>query len=104
VTAELISREQYYIDLLNPEYNICKVAGSRLGCKHSPETLLKYKSRKLSAEAIANLKSSKAGIAPAFSALRKINHLLATGYFTTVINKKVTLKKYMILYGQQLGI
>jgi len=35
---ELISKEQHYIDLLNPEYNINKVAGSRLGMKHSLET------------------------------------------------------------------
>ena len=35
---ELISREQYYLDNLNPEYNICKVAYSRLGTKHSEET------------------------------------------------------------------
>jgi len=41
----LISREQYYIDLLNPEYNILKKAGSCLGFKHSPETLLKFKNR-----------------------------------------------------------
>jgi group I intron endonuclease len=27
----LIKREQYYIDLLKPKYNICKTAGSRLG-------------------------------------------------------------------------
>jgi len=31
----LIEREQYYIDLLNPEYNILKIAGSRLGVKHT---------------------------------------------------------------------
>lgn len=30
-----ISREQYYIDLLKPEYNILQVAGSSLGFKHS---------------------------------------------------------------------
>jgi group I intron endonuclease len=34
----LIEREQYYIDLLNPEYNILKKAGSRLGVKLSEET------------------------------------------------------------------
>ncbi len=34
----LISREQYYIDTLNPEYNILKIAGSRLGCKHTFKT------------------------------------------------------------------
>lgn len=34
----LIEREQYYIDLLTPEYNICKIAGSTLGKKHSEST------------------------------------------------------------------
>jgi group I intron endonuclease len=83
----LIEREQYYIDNLKPKYNILKVAGSRLGCKHSPETLLKYKNRKLSPKSLANLKRAKAGIAPT-SPLRKINQLLATGHITTVINKE----------------
>lgn len=36
----LINREQYYIDL-KPEYNNLKVAGSRLGVKHSIETIAK---------------------------------------------------------------
>ena len=35
---DLICFEQKYIDLLQPEYNICKVAGSILGYKHSEET------------------------------------------------------------------
>jgi group I intron endonuclease len=35
----VIMREQYYIDLINPEYNILKVAGSFFGYKHSPESL-----------------------------------------------------------------
>ena len=30
----LISREQYYIDLLKPEYNILKIAGYYKGFKH----------------------------------------------------------------------
>jgi len=33
-----LKREQYYIDLLKPEYNILKIAGSSLGHKHSQET------------------------------------------------------------------
>lgn len=36
-----IAREQYYIDALKPTYNICKVAGSRLGTKQSQETKIK---------------------------------------------------------------
>jgi group I intron endonuclease len=34
-TSQLIKREQYYIDTVVPEYNICKVAGSSLGRKHT---------------------------------------------------------------------
>jgi len=37
----LIIREQFYIDLLKPEYNICKIAGSTLGKKHSEATKVK---------------------------------------------------------------
>lgn len=37
----VIIREQYYIDLLDPEYNILKVAGSSFGYKHTIESLKK---------------------------------------------------------------
>jgi group I intron endonuclease len=83
----LIKREQYYLDTLKPKYNILKKAGSSLGYKHSLETLLKFKERKLSPEALINLKLAKKGTAPT-SPLRRINHLLATGHITTVVNKK----------------
>lgn len=36
-----IEREQFYLDLLKPEYNILKKAGSRLGLKHSLLSKLK---------------------------------------------------------------
>jgi len=35
---KLIEREQHYMDALNPEFNICKIAGNQLGFKHSEET------------------------------------------------------------------
>ncbi len=35
-TKDLLNREQYYIDLLKPEYNILQKADSSLGFKHSP--------------------------------------------------------------------
>jgi len=38
---DLIKREQYYINLLKPEYNIMKIAGSRLGSGHTEETRAK---------------------------------------------------------------
>jgi group I intron endonuclease len=40
-TKDVISREQYYLDLLNPDYNILKIARSYLGYKHSEETRAK---------------------------------------------------------------
>lgn len=47
---ELIKREQYYLDLLNPEYNILKHAYSLLGFKHSDENIAKFKLRTISEE------------------------------------------------------
>lgn len=35
---ELLIREQYYLDLLKPAYNILKTAGNTLGYKHTDET------------------------------------------------------------------
>lgn len=76
---ELIKWEQYYIDLLNPEYNILKIAGSTLGHKHSAATLLKLKSYKPSSETLIKLRLAK--------------ELL--GNVTIVINKKNNaIKKY----------
>lgn len=46
---DIIRREQYYIDLLKPEYNILEQAGSSLGYKHREETLKLFKERKLTA-------------------------------------------------------
>lgn len=70
-----------------------KYGGTSLGYKHSPETLLKFKDRKHSVEALVNLKLSKAGIAP--SALTKTNQILATAYITIIVNKQNnTVKEY----------
>ena len=38
-TSIVLDREQFYIDKLNPEYNILKIAGSNLGYKHSEASL-----------------------------------------------------------------
>jgi group I intron endonuclease len=39
--SDLIIREQYYLNKLNPQYNILKIAGSSQGFKHSEETKTK---------------------------------------------------------------
>ena len=49
----VIEREQYYLDLLKPEYNSLKTAGSSLGYKHTEETLVKLKTRVLTPEQLA---------------------------------------------------
>lgn len=41
----LLERENYYLKLLEPKYNILKIAGSRLGAKHTEETLAKFRAR-----------------------------------------------------------
>lgn len=43
--SDVISREQYYIDPLVPEYNILKSTGSSQGYKHSDETKAKIKAK-----------------------------------------------------------
>jgi len=45
--SSVIEREQYFIDLLKPEYNILKVAGSFFGYKHTPESLEKMTCREI---------------------------------------------------------
>jgi predicted transcriptional regulator len=42
---ELIKREQYFIDLLEPEYNILKIAYSLAGFKHSKESIAIQKAK-----------------------------------------------------------
>lgn len=46
----LLKREQYYLDLLKPQYNIVEQAGSTLGYKHTPESLEKMRNFVLSDE------------------------------------------------------
>lgn len=58
---KILVREQYYIDLLKPEYNILIKAGSSYGYKHTQETLNKFKARITSEETRANLSKSAKG-------------------------------------------
>lgn len=41
----LIEREQYYLDVFLPKYNVCKKAGNMLGFKHSKKTREKIKQK-----------------------------------------------------------
>lgn len=59
----LIEREQYYIDTLNPEYNVLKVAGSLFGYKHTIESLEKMSeiAKNRSEETIDKLRKAALG-------------------------------------------
>ena len=61
----LLALEQFYINLLRPEYNICMVAGSPLGITQTKETRAKKSAaalgRKASAEARANMSAAQKG-------------------------------------------
>jgi group I intron endonuclease len=56
-TSNTYEREQHYLDLLKPKYNILTKAGSSLGHKHSEETLIKFKARKMTPEQLAKLRA-----------------------------------------------
>lgn len=45
--SDTLLREQYYLDLCKPEYNLLKVAGSSLGHIHSESTLEKMRKSRL---------------------------------------------------------
>lgn len=62
---ELLIREQHYIDLFKPEYNICKVAGSWLGIKrgkmsleHKEKLSKAHKGKQLTKEHKKNISSA----------------------------------------------
>jgi len=44
--SKLLEKKQYYIDLLNPKYNILKIAGSNLGSKLSKKAKFKISKSK----------------------------------------------------------
>ena len=49
-SENVIEREQYYLDVIKPEYNIVEKAGSTLGYKHTEDSLAKMRNFVLSDE------------------------------------------------------
>ena len=87
----MLLKQNKTIDKLKPEYSILTKAGSSSNFKHSKETLDKFKYRKLSAEAISNLKKAKIGAT--LSPLAKANQLLATSHNITVRDIETNITK-----------
>lgn len=65
IKTDLLTREQFWIDNLKPEYNILLIAGSTLGFQHSQETKEKIskstKGIKKSEEHVKHIKESQKG-------------------------------------------
>lgn len=58
---KLMEREQFYLDQLNPSYNILKQAYSLEGFKHSAETIESLKGREFTEEHRENLSKANTG-------------------------------------------
>jgi hypothetical protein len=83
--SDLIKWEQYYIDQLQPEYNILKYARSSLGFKHSNETILKLKSKKITQKYIVILFNKKTYL------IHKFNSIKSASEFLNIDRQTVTL-------------
>jgi hypothetical protein len=81
----LLSKEQYYFDTMSPKYNILKVAGSRLGAKHSLETLLKFKNRDLGTGHVTTVINQNNGAVVRYNSIRKAAKNLKVSH-TTLLN------------------
>lgn len=95
--ACVLDREQFYLELLKPEYNILQVAGSTLGYKHREETLAKFRDRTLTEEQKAKLldhlarhNSSEEQRAKSRERMLKINGTKGIQVEVTDIETKVT--------------
>lgn len=74
--SELLIREKYYLNLLNPEYNICTEPRAPMtGRKHSKETIEKFRNRKHSEET-----KNKMSIAKKISSVGKASPMLGKNH------------------------
>ena len=83
-----IIREQYYLDLLKPEYNILKIAGSSLGYRHREDTIERMKTLHLLDEEVKKNRI-KARLGFKASDSTRLRNSLAT---TALIGIPVTVK------------
>jgi len=114
---ELIQTEQYYLNLLAPEYNVLKHAYSLLGYKHTKETLNKLRNKIISEDhkillssvhkgkvvsqntrnklalATTNYRKNNTLIPESFSNLKN-KTLLREGVPVTVLNTKTSKEKH----------
>jgi hypothetical protein len=84
---DVIKREQYYIDLLKPQYNVLKTAGSSTGYKHTEESKLQNslsQSKRVKIEVIdlkLNTKTSYNSIREAAKSIGKFHRGISSYFF-----------------------
>ena len=100
--TSLINREQYYLDLLKPEYNICKIAGSMLGFKHSAKTLLKFKNRDTGTGYETMIINEEKNIKKTYSSLRTAAKSIGVSHTTLIryYNKNKLLNNLYFIKSQ----
>jgi group I intron endonuclease len=95
--SKCLEREQYYLDLLQPEYNVLLTAGSSLGFKHTEEARAKIiaarKGKKHSKETLLKLAAAREG---------KKNPMLGKKHSETTLQKMSEAKqgKNHPMYGK----
>lgn len=100
---DLISREQYFIDIYKPEYNILKIAGSSLGFKQSEECIVQNilgqpnRMKVIVTDLHTNISTSYDSMGLAARAL-DINDTVITRYFSRN-QKKPYKKRYTFKLG-----
>jgi group I intron endonuclease len=81
--SELLEREQFYIDTLNPKYNICRTAGNRLGVP-------------LSDEAVAKMRQKLKGLKRSISTRLAISRYQRTKRYGALTRHRISLAKQNI--------
>lgn len=88
---DLITREQYYIDTIKPEYNLCKIADRPTGLKHTEEykkhmSIHMKRIRKTDRFKNSNFSSAKFDESKIKQIVEDIKHPYTTGYIVSKHN------------------
>jgi group I intron endonuclease len=87
---DLILREQYYFDLLEPKYNVCKTAGSTLGKMHTEEAKKKIGLYKKGKKGNKHSEETKLKISESMKAISKgKNHSMFGKTYSEFTKRKI---------------